>query len=392
MRHILVVGAGVFGVTAALSLRRRGHEVELLDPGPLPHPDAASTDISKIVRLDYGADDDTTAWMETALDGWRAWNDTWGETLYHEDGLLVLNHGPMQSGSFEAECWQLLTQRGHALERVDAALLEAEHPDWNTAHYTDGYRNPVGGWAESGRIVARLIEDARSAGVVLREGFAMAGLVQDGSRVTGVRDAGGERLDADLVLVAAGAWTPVLLPWLSDDLVVVGQPVIHLRVDEPARWQAPPFPPYTADISRSGYYGFPALDDGTLKIARHGPGRRLHPDDPREVSDEEIAHCRSFLAEALPALVDAELIGTRLCLYCDTADDRFWIDHDPEREGLVVAAGGSGHAFKFAPVLGDLIADVVEGKSNERAATMRWCAREDPSGGDQARARPGSDA
>ncbi|MHC4846807.1 MAG: NAD(P)/FAD-dependent oxidoreductase, partial [Planctomycetota bacterium] len=88
---------------------------------------------------------------------------------------------------------------------------------------------------------------------------------------------------------------------------------------------------------------------------------------------------------------DAELIGTRLCLYCDTADDRFWIDHDPEREGLVVAAGGSGHAFKFAPVLGELIADVVERRPNERAATMRWCKRQDPTGGDQARARSEAD-
>jgi len=392
MRHILVVGAGVFGVTAALSLRRRGHEVELLDPGPLPHPDAASTDISKMVRLDYGADEATTAWMEAALAGWRAWNDAWGETLYHEDGLLVLNHGPMQSGSFEAESWQTLLKRGHALQRVDATLLTDEHPNWNTKHYADGYRNPVGGWAESERVVARLIEDARAAGVVLRDGFAVAGLIQDGARVTGVRSANGEQLDADLVLVAAGAWTPVLLPRLADDLAVVGQPVVHLRVDDPARWQPPGFPPYTADISRSGYYGFPALDDGTLKIARHGPGRRLHPDDPREVSDEEVTHCRAFLAEALPALADAELIGTRLCLYCDTADDRFWIDHDPEREGLFVASGGSGHAFKFAPVLGELIADVVERKPNERALSMRWAAREDPPGGDQARARPGTDA
>ena len=63
----------------------------------------------------------------------------------------------------------------------------------------------------------------------------------------------------------------------------------------------------------------------------------------------------------LPALADAPIVHRRMCLYCDTFDGDFWIDHDPERPGLVVAAGDSGHGFKFAPILGALIADVVEG-------------------------------
>jgi glycine/D-amino acid oxidase-like deaminating enzyme len=386
MGHILVVGAGVFGVTAALALRQRGHELTLLDPGPLPRPEAASTDISKVVRLDYGADEAATAWMERALEGWRAWNRAWGETLFHEDGLLVLTQGDMTEGSFEAESLATLRRRGQPCRRMDAATLSAEHPVWNSAVYTDGYRNPVGGWAASARVMARLLADADAAGVALRESFTVAELIRDDERVTGVRGDNGEALYADQVLVAAGAWTPVLLPWLAEDLVVVGQPVVHLRVDDPARWQAPSFLTFTADIARSGYYGFPALDDGTLKLARHGAGRRTHPDAPRDVSPQEIAAAREFLKTALPELGDAPIIETHLCLYCDTLDGQFWIDHDPERPGLVVAAGGSGHAFKFAPVLGELIADVVERRPNERAACMRWGGRDTPSSGDEARA------
>src|SRR5579859_8186850 len=83
-RRVLVVGAGIFGVTAAIELRRRANEVTLVDPGPVPHPLAASTDISKIVRLDYGADEAYTAWMERALERWRAWNADLGKTLFHE--------------------------------------------------------------------------------------------------------------------------------------------------------------------------------------------------------------------------------------------------------------------------------------------------------------------
>ena len=69
-KKIIIVGAGIFGVTAALELAKRGHQVKLFDPGPLPHPDAASTDISKAIRLGYGADEFYMELMEIALEGW----------------------------------------------------------------------------------------------------------------------------------------------------------------------------------------------------------------------------------------------------------------------------------------------------------------------------------
>src|SRR5258706_7357490 len=90
MDRVLVVGAGVFGVTAALELRRRRHAVRLVDPGPLPHPLAASTDISKVVRLEYGADEVYTELAERAIEGWERWNRDFGARLYHRTGLLFL--------------------------------------------------------------------------------------------------------------------------------------------------------------------------------------------------------------------------------------------------------------------------------------------------------------
>src|SRR6187431_2013848 len=102
-RKIAVVGGGIFGVTAALAMRERGHDVSLHDPGPLPHPLAESTDISKVVRLDYGADEDYTALMERALDGWRGWNAAWREPLFHETGVLFVCRDEMAPGGFEYE-------------------------------------------------------------------------------------------------------------------------------------------------------------------------------------------------------------------------------------------------------------------------------------------------
>jgi glycine/D-amino acid oxidase-like deaminating enzyme len=374
-RSIVIVGAGVFGLTAAWELCVRGWQVAVIDPGTLPRPAAASTDISKVVRADYGADEPYTAMAETALTGWDRWNGRWGETLYHQDGFLLLSTDALQPGQFEYESLALLERRGHRLERLRAGERTARFPAWSPDQYPDGYFNPRAGWVESGRVVGRLAVEARAAGVRLLERTGCDHLIEEGARIVGVKTADGRELRADSVLVAAGAWTPALLPQLGDVMWATGQPVVHVRVENPAAWQAPRFPVWAADISRSGWYGFPALDDGTLKIANHGVGRRVHADDPRRVLPPEEARFRVFLSEHLPALSGAPIVATRLCLYCDTFDGDFWIAADPARAGLVVAAGDSGHAFKFAPVLGGLIADVIEAKPNPWSRRFRWRTR-----------------
>jgi len=107
-----------------------------------------------------------------------------------------------------------------------------------------------------------------------------------------------------------------------------------------------------------------------VKIANHGLGREMSPDSPeRVVTKEEENRMREFLADSFPPLADAPVVFTRICFYCDTRDGDFWIARDPDRTGLTVAAGDCGHGFKFAPVLGGIIADAVEGNVNQK---FRW--------------------
>jgi glycine/D-amino acid oxidase-like deaminating enzyme len=383
--HVAVVGAGIFGVTAALALRRRGARVTLVDPGPLPHPLAESTDISKAVRLDYGADDAYLAWMESALEGWRRWNAAWETPLFHEVGVTFLARAPMAPGGFEHESFLRLTARGHAPERLDAAAIRARFPAWSTGAYVDGYWNRLGGYAESGRVVERLLREAEAAGVRLLERHTFERLHEQGSRVAGIVTREGGVLPADRVVVAAGSWTQHLLPWLGEHLRSVGQPVFHLAPADVMPYQPERFPVFGADISQTGYYGFPANRDGIVKIANHGIGRAMHPgSDERVVTAADEARLRAFLRETFPGLVDAPIVYTRVCVYGDTWDEHFWIAPDPAREGLVVAAGGSGHGFKFAPVLGDLIADATLGASNPLLAKFRWRPEVRPGRGEEA--------
>src|SRR5262249_56740840 len=114
---------------------------------------------------------------------------------------------------------------------------------------------------------------------------------------------------------------------------------------------------------------------GTLNIAKHGVGGRVHPDGVRTVLPEEEGRFRAFVRQLRPALAGAPIVATRLCLYCDTFDGDFWIARDRMRAGLIVAAGDSGHAFKFAPVLGGVIADVVEAQPDAVGSRVAWRAK-----------------
>src|SRR6184192_2500209 len=385
MSRIIVVGAGINGVTAAIELKTRGHNVVLVDPGPLPHPLAASTDISKAVRRAYGADEDYTALAERSIKLWRKWNQEFGVDLYHEVGVMFVRRREMKPGDFEHESFKTLERGGHKIERMNSARLWKRFPAWNPELYRDGVLEIEAGYAESGRAVAMLIERAKSIGVELREGTRLVRLDEDDNQVKGVvvedsvvpREANGfpysYKIPGDFVVMAVGAWTPYLLPFTRKFFRATGQPVFHLKPSKPELFAPERFPVFGADITTTGYYGFPINRDGIVKIANHGTGREMSPDSPeRVVTSDDEKNLRKFMASTFPSLTEAPIVDTRVCMYCDTHDGHFWIARDPEREGLVVAAGDSGHGFKFAPVLGEIIADALEGKDNPLLDKFRW--------------------
>jgi len=364
--NVVVVGAGVFGASAAWALARRGHRVTLLEQGTPPHPLAASSDLSKAVRGDYGADPFYAELHRACLPLWRTW------PVFHETGMLFLSRAPLAPGGFEYESLRVQHALGAPVERLDSRALGPRFPAWRDAGYPDGYFNPHAGWVESSALVAHLLALAAGAGAHAHARHPVVDLAEREGRIAGVVLANGEVIAAELVVVAAGAFTPQLLPWLSGGLRAVGQPVFHFRPADPTLFQAQVFPVWAADIAGTGWYGFPLSPSGVVKVAHHGPGRMMRATDPREVAPDEEARFRAFLRERLPALADAPVAATRLCLYTDTLDGDFLIDADPDRPGLVVATGGSGHALKFAPLLGDIIADATLDAPSPWRARFSW--------------------
>jgi glycine/D-amino acid oxidase-like deaminating enzyme len=389
MSRIIIVGAGVNGVTAAIELKNRGHDVVLIDPGPLPHPLAASTDISKAVRAAYGDDEDYTELAERSIKLWRQWNTKFGTELYHEVAVMFVRRREMTPGDFELESFNLLKRRGHKVERMNSPNVWKRFPAWNSELYHDGVFELEAGYAESGLAVAKLVEHAQSLGVELRQGVRFAKLDERRNRVTGIVAEDGQRITGDVVVMATGAWTPYLLPFTKKFFRASGQPVFHLKPRQPELFAPERFPVFGADITTTGYYGFPINREGVVKVANHGPGREMSPDSAeRVVTAEEEHNLRDFLSLTFPTIADAPIVYSRVCMYCDTHDGHFWIAPDPDRAGLVVAAGDCGHGFKFAPVLGEIIADAVEEKSNPFLQKFRWRPEVQPgSGADVARAK-----
>ncbi|MEM7203855.1 MAG: FAD-dependent oxidoreductase [Planctomycetota bacterium] len=367
---MLVVGAGVFGSAAAIELRRRGHDVRLLDQGPLPGPfaDASSTDSSRAIRMDYGDDAFYVELAAQAMESWRGpWREWRGRTLYHEAGFLFASAAPFETvRGFEAACYETLTRCERVPVRLTAAAVAARFPLWRHAPWVDGYFSAQAGYADAAAVVAMLHEQARAAGVRLEGGRRVVALAAGG-----VRDGDGQCLAADRVLIAGGAWTTQLLPELQGRVRATAQTVLYLRPGHPERFHHDRAPTWAWDIANQGWYGFPATPAGLVKVAHHGAGRE-QPADDRQADPTLLDRARRMLRIVLPDLAEAPLHEQKVCFYCDSVDGDFWIGPVPGRAGVVVATGGSGHGFKFAPVLGDLIANAVLGVRDARLSRFAW--------------------
>ena len=209
----LIVGAGIFGITTAIELRKQNYSVAILNPDSIPHPLAASTDISKIVRMEYGADLQYMDMANTSIDRWKAWNDLFKDTLYHEVGFLLLCQRPMETEgqSFEWNSFQSLLQKGFQPHRLDKKSITENYPVFANGKFVDGFFHSKAGFVEASRAVARLTDYARELGVEVFEEKKVKRLLEKNNKVIGVKTEENENFHAGHVIVCAGPNTPCLL-------------------------------------------------------------------------------------------------------------------------------------------------------------------------------------
>jgi len=246
-----------------------------------------------------------------------------------------------------------------------------------------GYINEGSGWADAAASTAWLFERVKETGRLTFVSGTVSSLEYQGSSVTGARLSDGRTLSADLVVVAAGAWTGGLVD-LSGQATATGQVLGYIDITEEEQQQLANMP-VILNLT-SGLFIIPPRDR-VLKVARHAYGYLnpivpattqlppasspatqpisyplTHLSDPTlSIPQEGADDLRRALADMvpLPGLADRPFTKTRLCWYSDTPTGDFVITYHPQYNGLFVATGDSGHGFKFMPVLGEKIVDCI---------------------------------
>ncbi len=215
---------------------------------------------------------------------------------------------------------------------------------------------PRAGFLEPEAAVAATLALAAEAGADLR--FDEPVLELDGNVL---RTEGGTYA-AERIVVSAGPWLPDLLPELAGTFTAARQPLLWLAPREPELFRPDRFPIFVWEWEPGwAFYGFPDVGDG-LKVAVHHHGEATTPDAvERGLRSEDEEIIRELVRRYFPA-GDGALREAAVCLYTNTPDEHFVIDHLPDDERVIVASPCSGHGFKFAPAIGEVLADLATGE------------------------------
>ncbi|KAK4687540.1 hypothetical protein P7C73_g2584, partial [Tremellales sp. Uapishka_1] len=424
---VAIIGAGVFGLSTALHLARKGYkDVTVFDYQPYDvnvyNPsegcDGASSDVNKIYRCSYGHE---TEYQDLAFSGrpiWLEWNKaiaacpsdqlpkgiTPETKLFVECGFMRISNGSVLS-DYDSECLDYLEQAGlrhhqHVTKNADdqARLLqkEADNPESNWQTKSKAFEHFEGG-----------IHDGfldTSAGVTYADKLDEL-IIESGGEdqvVKGLRTLDGKEHFADVVIVACGGWTPSVIPEVAGILETTAGSVVTVTLPEDRqdlwdRFSPDNFPVWAYGLSGhvsaeyGGFYGFPRTPEGKIKIGYRGrkwtnyqthpkTGKRLSVPKTKYTTDravnlpkKSINFIKSVVGELLPELKGVGITDTRMCWYTDSLDNSFVIDYVPGyNESLFVCSGGSGHGFKFLPVLGQHVANALEKRTDQFTALWKW--------------------
>ncbi len=355
-RHdVIIAGLGAMGSAAAYQLAMRGARVLGLDRFTPPHAFGSSHGQSRIIRTAYF---EHPAYVPLLQRAWQIWLDLAlqsGRELLRQTGGLMI--GP-RDGVLIDGVLRSAKQHGLAHELLSADAVRERYPALRPSADMQAVWEPAAGVLCPEACIEVQLQAAQRHGAQLQFDEALTHWTQDGDGVRVITTKGEYR--AKQLLLTPGAWIGSLLPALARSFTVERQvlywfdPASDQSLFAPERcpihlWETP---------AQRFFYGFPDLGSG-VKVAIHHEGQRSDPDRlNRVVSPTEIATMRALLAQYLPA-ANGVLRSAEVCMYTNSNDEHFWIDRLPEQPAVLLASACSGHGFKFASVLGEVLADLL---------------------------------
>ena len=356
---VIVVGVGGMGSATAFQLARRGQRVLGLERFDIPHSMGSSHGISRIIRLPYYEHSDYVPLLKRAFVLWREI-----ETLSGQE-LLVIT-GSIDAGREDGELFggALASARLHELphEVLTGAEVNARYPGYNLPSTLRAVFQPQGGLLASERAIVAHVNAAMSFGAEIHARERVLGwdAHPGGEGVVVTTDRG--RYEAGRLILTAGAWIGELAPIVRRLAIAERQVLAWLHPKRPEWFTRDRFPVFNIDVEEGRYYGFPIYEVPGFKFGRyHHRGENCAPDLLRREADQaDEALLRQFADRYFPQ-GNGPTMALRACMFTNTPDEHFIIDHHPAHKQVVVASPCSGHGYKFCSVIGEILADLATG-------------------------------
>jgi len=363
---VIVLGVGGMGSAACFELARHGRRVLGLEQFPLVHDRGSSHGHTRIIRTAYAEGPAYVPLVRRAFERWYELEQLTGRHLLTE--CACLNVGPPDSEHVEGV---RASVREHALaaEELTGGEINRRFPAFRFPADYSGVLEQAAGFLYVEECVRAHIDAAVSLGAEIHaeEPVREWKVVGDGVEVA--TDKGTYR--AAKLVVTAGAWATKLLADIGVPLHVMRQTLLWFApASRSEEFRRDRFPIFIADVPGGPFYGLPAIDGFGLKVARHYNAPELpNPDTVNwSLTDADTAAMRPLIDAYLPGL--GALRKGQVCMYTITPDHHFVLDTHPAHPQVSVACGFSGHGFKFATTVGEVMADLAERGSTKHDIAM----------------------
>ena len=359
---VIVIGVGGMGAATVAHLADRGVDVLGLERYDVPHDYGSSHGSSRIIRKAYYEDPAYVPLLERAY-------ELWDELEADHDRRLLHRTGSLEVGSPDASLIEGATRscEEHDLEYelLSSGELRERYPAYEVPDEYVALFQPDGGFLDPEECIIAYAERAHRAGATIRARERVVGwrpTPDDGVRVETVEDA----YEADRLVITAGAWAARFVDELERLVVPERQVVGWFQPAVPERFTPEAFPVWILESPEGHFYGFPTDGVPGFKLGKyHHREEIIDPDAfEREPKPEDERVLRSFLDRYFP---DGAGPTMRLetCIFTNTPDEHFVIDTLTDHPQVAVGAGFSGHGFKFASVVGEILADLaLEGETD----------------------------
>jgi sarcosine oxidase len=360
---VVVIGLGALGSAALHAAARRGLRVvglEQYDPG---HSRSSSYGESRVIRLAYF---EHPLYVPLLQEAYRLWNDleaTTGERIMTITGIVEAGYpgAPLVKGSLESSL-----RHGLPHEQLTAAEVRGRFPAFDLPDDWEAIFQPNAGALFPERAINLFVREATRYGAQVHLRTRVAAVSADGDGVEVVLE-DGQRISARSSVVSAGAWITELMPDLVPHLRLTRQPLLWFEPLQKGLTGPERMPIFFFQTPHDLVYGLPDLLGNGVKAASHlDRGPLISAEAPRaEVSAGEAESLRDFLRRYVPAAA-GPLNRSSICLYTRSPDEHFIVGPHPRAPQLVIASACSGHGFKFASVMGEILVDLATERGTDR--------------------------